>query len=178
MSPARLSNYGPSRGPRARPMGRPGTTRNSNGPARPEIQTIRIFSGLGRAGPGGTNVHLYFSTWRFILLYYLRRRGIEATFTRPRSYFFNDMISLNSTPATTLANKLAALYLCSGSDAVTQAGRRTCGGRGNGVGAPAPRGTRIPSSSTAVALAWTGSRSRGALFVRVGVALAAPNSPP
>jgi hypothetical protein len=50
MSPARLSNYGPGRGPRARPMGRPGTTQNSNGPARPEIQTIRAFSGLGRAG--------------------------------------------------------------------------------------------------------------------------------
>jgi hypothetical protein len=31
-------------------MGRLGTTRNSNGPGRPEIQTIRAFSGLGRAG--------------------------------------------------------------------------------------------------------------------------------
>jgi hypothetical protein len=40
-------------------MGRPGTARNSNGPGRPEIQTIRAFSGLGRAGPGGPNVHLY-----------------------------------------------------------------------------------------------------------------------
>jgi hypothetical protein len=59
MSPAHLSNYGPGRGPRARPMGRPGTTRNSNGPDRPEIQTIWAFSGLGRAGPGGPNVHLY-----------------------------------------------------------------------------------------------------------------------
>jgi hypothetical protein len=58
MSPTRLSNYGPGRGPRARPMGRPGTARNSNGPGRPEIQTIRAFSGLGRAGPGGPNVHL------------------------------------------------------------------------------------------------------------------------
>jgi hypothetical protein len=58
MSPTRLSNYGPGRGPRARPLGRPGTARNSNGPGRPEIQTIRAFSGLGRAGPGGPNVHL------------------------------------------------------------------------------------------------------------------------
>jgi hypothetical protein len=40
-------------------MGRPGTTRNSNGAGRPEIQTIRAFLGLGRAGPGGPNVHLY-----------------------------------------------------------------------------------------------------------------------
>jgi hypothetical protein len=40
-------------------MGRPRTTRNSNGPGRPEIQTLRAFSGLGRAGPGGPNVHLY-----------------------------------------------------------------------------------------------------------------------
>jgi hypothetical protein len=47
MSPTRLSNYGPGRGPRARPMGRPGTTRNSNGPGQPEIQTIRAFFGLG-----------------------------------------------------------------------------------------------------------------------------------
>jgi hypothetical protein len=59
MSPSRLSNYGPGRGRRARPMGRPDTTRNSNGPGRPEIQTIWAFSGLGRAGPGGPNVHLY-----------------------------------------------------------------------------------------------------------------------
>jgi hypothetical protein len=59
MSPARLSNYGPGRGPRARPMGWPGTARNSNGPGRPEIQTIQAFSGLGRAEPGGPNVHLY-----------------------------------------------------------------------------------------------------------------------
>jgi hypothetical protein len=44
MSPARLSNYGPAR--------------NSNGTDWPEIQTIRTFSGLGRAGPGGPNVHL------------------------------------------------------------------------------------------------------------------------
>jgi hypothetical protein len=42
-------------------MGRPGTARNSNGSGRPEIQTIRAFSGLGRAGPGGPNVHLYIS---------------------------------------------------------------------------------------------------------------------
>jgi hypothetical protein len=30
MSPERLSNYGPGRGPRARPMGRPNTVQNSN----------------------------------------------------------------------------------------------------------------------------------------------------
>jgi hypothetical protein len=42
-------------------MGRPDTARNSNGPGRPEIQTIRAFSGLGRVGPGGPNVHLYVS---------------------------------------------------------------------------------------------------------------------
>jgi hypothetical protein len=48
MSPARLSNYGPGRGPRVRPMGRPGP--NSNGSGQPEIQTIRAFSGLGRTG--------------------------------------------------------------------------------------------------------------------------------
>jgi hypothetical protein len=59
MSPARLSNYGPGRGPRGRPMGRPGTARNSNGPGRPEIQIIRAFSSLDRAGPAGPNVHLY-----------------------------------------------------------------------------------------------------------------------
>jgi hypothetical protein len=40
-------------------MGRPGTARNSNGPGQPEIKTIRAFSGLGRAGLGGPNVHLY-----------------------------------------------------------------------------------------------------------------------
>jgi hypothetical protein len=40
-------------------MGRPGMARNSNGPGRPEIQTIRAFSGLGRAGPSDPNVHLY-----------------------------------------------------------------------------------------------------------------------
>jgi hypothetical protein len=39
-------------------MGRPGTTQNSNGPDQPEMQTIRAFSGLGRAGPGGPNIHL------------------------------------------------------------------------------------------------------------------------
>jgi hypothetical protein len=39
MSPTRLSNYVPGRGPRARPMGRPGTARNSNESGRPEIQT-------------------------------------------------------------------------------------------------------------------------------------------
>jgi hypothetical protein len=59
MSPARLSNYGLGRGLRARPVGRPGTTRNSNGPGRPEIQTIRAFSGLGQARLCGPNVHLY-----------------------------------------------------------------------------------------------------------------------
>jgi hypothetical protein len=58
MSPVRLSNYGPGRGPGARPMGQPGTARNSNGSGRPKSQTIRAFSGLGRAGPGGLNVHL------------------------------------------------------------------------------------------------------------------------
>jgi hypothetical protein len=31
-------------------MGRPGTARNSNGLGRPEIQIIRAFSDLGRAG--------------------------------------------------------------------------------------------------------------------------------
>jgi hypothetical protein len=52
MSPTRLSNYGPGRGPRARPVGRPGTARNSNGSGWPKIQTIRAFSGFGpgRAG--------------------------------------------------------------------------------------------------------------------------------
>jgi hypothetical protein len=50
MSPTRLSNYGPGHGPMARPMGRPGTAQNSNGLGRPEIQTIRAFLGLGRAG--------------------------------------------------------------------------------------------------------------------------------
>jgi hypothetical protein len=55
MSPTRLSNYWPSRGPRARPD----TARNSNGPGWPEIQIIRAFSVLGRAGPGGPNVYLY-----------------------------------------------------------------------------------------------------------------------
>jgi hypothetical protein len=40
-------------------VSRPGTARNSNGPGQPEIQTIRAFSGLDRAGPGGPNVHLY-----------------------------------------------------------------------------------------------------------------------
>jgi hypothetical protein len=59
MSPSRLSNYVPGRGSRSRPMGRPGTARNSNGLGRPEIQTIRAFSGLGRAGSDGPNVHLY-----------------------------------------------------------------------------------------------------------------------
>jgi hypothetical protein len=50
MSPARLSNYVPGRGPRARPVGRPSTARNSNGLAWPKIQTIRSFSGLGWTG--------------------------------------------------------------------------------------------------------------------------------
>jgi hypothetical protein len=59
MSLTRLSNYEPGRGPRARPVGRPGTARNSNGTGQPEIQTIWVFSGLGRAGPDGPNVHLY-----------------------------------------------------------------------------------------------------------------------
>jgi hypothetical protein len=58
MSPARLSNYVSSRRSRARPVGRPGTARNSNGSEQPEIQTIRVFSGLGRTEPDGTNVHL------------------------------------------------------------------------------------------------------------------------
>jgi hypothetical protein len=40
MSPARLSNYGPDGGPRARSMGWPGTVQNSNGSDRPEIQII------------------------------------------------------------------------------------------------------------------------------------------
>jgi hypothetical protein len=31
-------------------MGRPDTIRNSNEPDRPEIQIIRVFSGLDRAG--------------------------------------------------------------------------------------------------------------------------------
>jgi hypothetical protein len=44
--------------PRARPIGRPGTVQNSNGSSRPEIQTIQTFSGLGRAGLGGPNVHI------------------------------------------------------------------------------------------------------------------------
>jgi hypothetical protein len=50
ISPARLSNYGPCRGPRARPMG------------RPEIQTIRVFLGLDRAGPGG---QMYTYIWKW-----------------------------------------------------------------------------------------------------------------
>jgi hypothetical protein len=44
-------------------MGRPGTTRNSNEPGQPKIQTIRAFSGLGQAAPG-PNVHLYMGLWR------------------------------------------------------------------------------------------------------------------
>jgi hypothetical protein len=76
MSPARLSNYGPGRGPRARPMGRPGTAQNSNGPGRPEIQTIRAFSGLGRAGPPECtsnyltlqNFFLFLKKGQFVLL--------------------------------------------------------------------------------------------------------------
>jgi hypothetical protein len=59
MSPTHLSNYVSGHGSRARPMGRPGTTQNSNGSGRPEIQTIRTFSGLARAEPSGPNVHLY-----------------------------------------------------------------------------------------------------------------------
>jgi hypothetical protein len=50
MSPARLSNYVSGRGPRARPVGQPDMAQNSNGSGQPEIQTIRAFSGLGRAG--------------------------------------------------------------------------------------------------------------------------------
>jgi hypothetical protein len=46
MSPACLSNYGPGRGSRARPVGRPDSARNSNGSGRPEIQIIRAFSSL------------------------------------------------------------------------------------------------------------------------------------
>lgn len=41
MIPAHLSNYGPSCGPRARPVSRPGTIQNSNETG---------LSGLGRAG--------------------------------------------------------------------------------------------------------------------------------
>jgi hypothetical protein len=67
-------------------MGRPGTARNSNGPDRPEIQTIRAFSGLGRAGPGGPNVHLYIGhDWMIVvgdficmLLEHLGIRGRNA----------------------------------------------------------------------------------------------------
>jgi hypothetical protein len=40
--------------PWARPVGRSGTARKSNGPSRPEIQTIRLFRVW--AGPGGPNV--------------------------------------------------------------------------------------------------------------------------
>jgi hypothetical protein len=40
-------------------VGRPGMARNSNGLAWPEIQIIQVFSGLGRAGPDGPNVHMY-----------------------------------------------------------------------------------------------------------------------
>jgi hypothetical protein len=48
MSPARLSNYVSSRGPRARPVGWPDTARNSN--------NTGLF-GLG-PGPSGLNVHI------------------------------------------------------------------------------------------------------------------------
>jgi hypothetical protein len=54
MSPARLSNYGPGRGPRARPMGRPGTARNSNRPGRtgrPECTPIVLFYAMVDALP-------------------------------------------------------------------------------------------------------------------------------
>jgi hypothetical protein len=86
-------------------------------------------------------------------------------------------MSFNSTPATTLANKLAALLLL-------RIGRRHAGRQAGAHAAAAatasvlrPRETRIPSSSTAVALArtGTGSRSRGALFVRVALAAPAPH---
>jgi hypothetical protein len=40
-------------------VGQPDTTRNSNGPTRPKIQTIQAFSGLDWARPDGPNVHLY-----------------------------------------------------------------------------------------------------------------------
>jgi hypothetical protein len=50
MSMTRLSNYVTGYGSRARPVGRPGMTRNSNGSGRPEIQTIQAFLGLGLAG--------------------------------------------------------------------------------------------------------------------------------
>ena len=42
--------YGPGRGPRARPVGRSDTARNSNRPDRLKIQTMQVFWGLGRAG--------------------------------------------------------------------------------------------------------------------------------
>jgi hypothetical protein len=58
MSPTRLSNYGPGRGPRARPMGLSGMAQNSNKSGQPKIQTIQAFSGLGPSGAGGPNVHL------------------------------------------------------------------------------------------------------------------------
>jgi hypothetical protein len=48
MSPTRLSNYMPGRGPTARPWA---------GLAQPEIQTGRDISGLDRAELGGLNVH-------------------------------------------------------------------------------------------------------------------------
>jgi hypothetical protein len=65
MSPTRLSNYVSGRGPRARPVGRPGTTRNLNRLDLPEIQTIGAFSGLGCVGPGGPNVHLMVERFRW-----------------------------------------------------------------------------------------------------------------
>jgi hypothetical protein len=49
MSPTRLSNYVLGREPRARPVGRPDMAQNSNGLGQPEIQILRVFSGLGRA---------------------------------------------------------------------------------------------------------------------------------
>jgi hypothetical protein len=55
MSPARLSNYGLGRGPRARSMGRPGTARHDPkfkraGPARNSNNTGLFGLGSGRAG--------------------------------------------------------------------------------------------------------------------------------
>jgi hypothetical protein len=69
MSPVRLSKNGPGRGLRARPVGRPGMTRNSNGSGWPEIQTIRAFSGLGRAGrPECTPILPRLRTWFTMVL--------------------------------------------------------------------------------------------------------------
>jgi hypothetical protein len=71
MSPVHLSNYGPRRGPRARPVGRPDTARNSNGLGRPKIETIWAFSGLGRAGRPKCTSILLLSRGRRLLLRHL-----------------------------------------------------------------------------------------------------------